>query len=144
MNWKKFLILVTVGGFLYLTIQIFESETLIKKGDVVVSISDVKNIDKFYQFIEDVKNKKKSQVRIVAFTKEGDPIIEELKFDGKIIRYTHDDSRDTFGGRDKGNATSIYDEIIVKEKTVYEKVYQEYFLKKEGKKNRMILQLQKN
>ena len=36
-------------------------------------------------------------LKITQFTHEGDPIVESISFDGKIITYHHDNSKDSYG-----------------------------------------------
>jgi Domain of unknown function (DUF4362) len=65
--------------------------------DIVVKHTSTENLDRLKEFIQNVNNKKKDEVRVVAYTKEGDPIIEDLTFDGKELKVTTDTTRDKFG-----------------------------------------------
>lgn len=71
------------------------------------------NIDKWDRFLENVKNKQKDQVRITLNSVEGDPIFYELKFDGKLLKYTYDNSSDKFGGTGKGRQSTVCTGIAV-------------------------------
>lgn len=74
-------------------------------GDVVLAWKY--NMDKWDRFLQQVKDGKKDQVRITGYTTEGDPTFYELKFDGKRLHYTYDNSRDAFGGSDKGRQSTV-------------------------------------
>lgn len=149
MNWKPIALL---GGIIFIVILIVNlmsdhefvpKKFVPNKDDVVLKMKEEKNIDRFYQFLDDVKNKKSSSVRIVHYTIEGDPIIQGLIYDGNKIKHTHDNSRDSFGGSDIGITETTYDEIVMNEKIIDGKVYQEYSLKKNGKDDMYLLSLQK-
>jgi hypothetical protein len=87
-------------------------ETAIKNGDVVDFHRDQYNTEKLEKFMENVQNGIKDKVRITGYTIEGGAIITDLEFDGKIIKYTYDNTRDGFGTptieKKKFNANSIY------------------------------------
>jgi hypothetical protein len=80
----------------------YRSEQAIKNGDVVNLHSTISNWERWEQFTKDVDQQKADQVRITSYTVEGDPIFEELVYDGKIVGYAYDDSMDKFGGNKKG------------------------------------------
>ena len=86
----------------------------IKRGDVVYQ-SEVINLERFEQFINNLSNKKEDKIRVTGYTHEGDPIFQDLQFDGKVIHYRFDNSNDEFAGNDKGVQTDICTEIIEKE-----------------------------
>lgn len=75
-------------------------EEAIDRGDVVYQ-SKVHNFNVFQNFLKKVEQKEEDQIRITAYTKEGDPIFQDLKFDGKTIHYVYDDSNDQYGGSTK-------------------------------------------
>lgn len=90
-----FLLLVLISGCLK------ENKTDqggIKKGDVVEKHGEIKNLEKFNEFIKNVNNGRKDKIRIVVYTIEGDPIFYTLNYDSKKINYTFDDSKDRYGG----------------------------------------------
>ncbi|MDP4091040.1 MAG: DUF4362 domain-containing protein [Bacillota bacterium] len=69
-----------------------------KKGDVVFGgFSDTINKDKFINFLNNLKSKKKDKVRITGITTEGGAIITDLISDGKTITLVQDTTRDGFG-----------------------------------------------
>lgn len=65
--------------------------------DIVDTHGDIENIERFHQFIENIKNNNADETRIVRFTTEGDPIIQDLNFDGEVIETTLDSRRDGYG-----------------------------------------------
>ena len=65
--------------------------------DIVVSNSGETNENRFFTFLENVNQGIKDTIRIVIYTEEGDPILQELNFTGEEISYTFDARRDTFG-----------------------------------------------
>ncbi|MEH7110628.1 DUF4362 domain-containing protein [Bacillus sp. JJ1764] len=65
--------------------------------DVVETHGKITNYSKFKEFLEDVTNGKNGEVRVVSYTNEGDPILHDLKYNGKNIKSTLDTTRDEFG-----------------------------------------------
>ncbi|MEI4829971.1 DUF4362 domain-containing protein [Bacillus sp. FJAT-53711] len=87
-----------------------------KKNDIVITMGEQSNLDKFQQFLTHVKSGKADKVRIVNYTDEGDPIFQTLNYDGININYLFDDSNDKFGGRHKGEKGDVC-KGIMKEKS---------------------------
>lgn len=85
----------------------YDSSKAIKRGDITFSPSGVHNLERFEQFLEHLANNQEDTVRVTSYTTEGDPIFEDLHFDGNNIQYTHDNSHDAFGGQDKGQETDV-------------------------------------
>ncbi|MED4783855.1 DUF4362 domain-containing protein [Brevibacillus choshinensis] len=79
----------------------YRSEQAIKNGDVVNLHGKISNWERWEQFIKNVDQQKADQVRITSYTTEGDPIFDELVYDGKGIEYTYDDSMDAYGGNNR-------------------------------------------
>jgi chitin deacetylase len=75
-------------------------------GDVVSSSSGFENLDKFARFLENVKNNITDTIRITRYTVEGDPIFDNLVFDGKLIHYTSDNTQDGYAGTGAGINTT--------------------------------------
>ncbi|MBA2875780.1 MULTISPECIES: DUF4362 domain-containing protein [Anoxybacillaceae] len=67
------------------------------KDDIVNKHGDITNLGKFMQFVENVNRGKEDKIRIVAYTVEGDPIIQDLEYDGESITLITDTTRDKFG-----------------------------------------------
>lgn len=65
----------------------------LKESDVV----DGNNFKNFTDFLEHVNEKEEDDIRIINYTNEGDPLIWNLSFDGKIISAEYDMSYDKWG-----------------------------------------------
>jgi hypothetical protein len=91
-------------------------EEAIKRGDIVF-LNKVINFERFEQFLNNLSNKNEDIIRITGYTDEGDPIFQDLKYDGKVIRYSYNNSNDAYGGSDKGLrkdvCTDISEEISI-------------------------------
>jgi hypothetical protein len=83
----------------------YHSKEAIKNGDILDDHGKISNLDKFKQFMKNVNNGVKDKVRITSYTKEGDPIFYNLDYNGKKIKYTYDDSQDSYGGSGEESAT---------------------------------------
>ncbi|MFJ5717842.1 DUF4362 domain-containing protein [Neobacillus sp. NPDC093127] len=92
----------------------YSSEEAIKRGDIVYQ-REAANLERFEQFLLNLSNKKEDTIRVTGYTDEGDPIFQDLQFDGKDIQYTYDNSKDEFGGKDKGIKKDVCTEITKKE-----------------------------
>lgn len=108
-------------------------------GDVVRSISVSGNFDKLNRFFENVEAKNADFIRIVFTTDEGDPIIQDLNFDGTVIHYAFDNTRDAFGG-EKGIHTRDYDHFICRNSSDGS---DEYVLVKDGSSEQHVISLPK-
>lgn len=88
--------------------------------DIVDSHGEITNLEKFKTFIKNVNEDKEDKIRVVRYTIEGDPILHDLEFDGKIITSTIDSTRDEFGSGKVSTATcQSIDVIETHEKTEY-------------------------
>jgi hypothetical protein len=92
----------------------YGSEEAIERGDVVYQ-NEVVNLERFEQFLINLSNKKEDTIRVTSYTHEGDPIFQDLRFNGKVIQYTYDNSNDEFAGNNKGIENDVCNEIIEKE-----------------------------
>ncbi|MBM7693751.1 hypothetical protein JOC77_003195 [Peribacillus deserti] len=72
-------------------------QTELAAGDVVDAHSRFENIEVLDQFVSNVQNKKKDNVRFVRYTNEGDPIFYDLRFNGEKIELEIDSTEDQFG-----------------------------------------------
>ncbi|MDR7071515.1 hypothetical protein J2X07_000490 [Fictibacillus barbaricus] len=57
-------------------------------------------MERLTHFIKQIEVRKKDKIRISHHTIEGDPIYEEVKYNGKIFNYKFDNSEDDFGVKD--------------------------------------------
>lgn len=82
------------------------SQEATQAGYVVAGPGGIANTNKLEGFYDDVQNNRISQVTIVRYTDEGDPIFVDLSYDEDSITYRHDNTWDAFGGQDKDVRTT--------------------------------------
>ncbi|MFT9816492.1 DUF4362 domain-containing protein [Lysinibacillus sp. NPDC056185] len=88
--------------------------------DIVDTHGEIKNLERFEDFFRNVQLGKEDSIRVAKYTIEGDPILHELKYDGKIIKSTYDSRRDQFGqGSIIHSACSLIDTAETNESTNY-------------------------
>lgn len=73
--------------------------------DIVDTHGQITNLEKFMEFVENVKQGREDKIRVVRYTTEGDPILHDLEYDGEIITSTTDTTRDEFGDGHVSTAT---------------------------------------
>jgi hypothetical protein len=73
--------------------------------DIVDMHGEITNLEKFMKFVENVNQGTEDKIRVVRYTTEGDPLLHDLKYDGKIITSTLDTTRDEFGNGSGSTAT---------------------------------------
>ncbi|MBK1812158.1 DUF4362 domain-containing protein [Clostridium sp. YIM B02505] len=106
------LTLIVVGIYwLIIHPKSYSYDTAVGNGDVVMGAGGKANIEKFHSFIKNVQNKQTDKIRITAYSKEGNPTIFDLDFDGKIIKCTTDNTRDLYG-RELSKRYGEYTKII--------------------------------
>lgn len=109
----RFILLIIF--FVLLSACRYTSEEAKSNGDLVVGPGGNYQYEKINQFLNHIDQQKSAQLRITSYTDEGDPIISDFNFDGKKIQYSYDNSRDKFGGRNKGKSTTTCEKIEKKE-----------------------------
>jgi hypothetical protein len=113
-----FLVLTIIGTYWFLIHpNTYKYKTAARNNNVVNSLSGNVNVNKLYNFIRNVENKKQDKIRIVSYTIEGDAIITDLKYDGNIIKCRTDSTRDRFGSRTINHGE--YTKIIMDENDRY-------------------------
>ena len=77
----------------------YNAETAAANGDVVVNslFDGYHNLDKWEAFVEHAASGVEGEVQVVHFTTEGDPVFDNLSFDGEWIIHQHDTSHDAYG-----------------------------------------------
>ena len=65
--------------------------------DVRNSHGSIEGIERMIHFYDNVQKGVASNLRIVHYTTEGDPIVTDLSYDGENLEVKHDSTRDTFG-----------------------------------------------
>ena len=96
----------------------YNYEDAVKNGDVVDLHGKMINTDKLNNFVDNVDKGHQDKVRITRYTIEGDPILYTLEYNGKIINYTVDTSRDAFGGTGKGIRSYQYSKAWKEDKQI--------------------------
>lgn len=95
-------------------------------SDIVVGLgSEITNLNTFVLFLDNVKQGKEDNIRIVSYTDEGDPIIKDVNYDGSSIYAETDTTRDKFG---TSRVESISCNSIDSKVTVTPEKSEEYFL----------------
>ncbi|WP_349288078.1 DUF4362 domain-containing protein [Pseudoalteromonas sp. BZP1] len=95
-------------------------------SDIVVGLgSEITNLNTFEIFLDNVKQGKEDNIRIVSYTDEGDPIIKDVNYDGTSIYAETDFTRDKFG---TSRVESISCNSIDSKVTVTPEKSEEYFL----------------
>ncbi len=78
-----------------------ESPELNVKGvgdvDVLNTHGSIDGIERMQRFYEDMKSGVSSDLRIVFYTIEGDPIVKDLKYNGESLEVKIDNTRDAYG-----------------------------------------------
>jgi len=90
-------------------------------GDIIVQ-KDVTNSGRFESFLKKSTKGQSDQIRITAFTTEGDPVLYDVKYDGKSYQYTSDSSRDQFGTTNDDRKNEVCKRLVKtseKEQSVY-------------------------
>ena len=68
-----------------------------KHSDVINRLNSLENGERLKEFVNHVKLGEKDSVRVIGYTIEGDPIIDNVAFDGKTLEVKHDTKRDKYG-----------------------------------------------
>ncbi|WP_312194079.1 DUF4362 domain-containing protein [Exiguobacterium sp.] len=92
-----------------------------ENGDIIVQ-NGVTNSDRFESFLNKSKQGKSDQIRITAYTTEGDPIVYDVEYGGKTYQYSSDSSRDQFGTTDDDRKNEVCKRLVKtseKEQSVY-------------------------
>lgn len=84
----------------------------LKNVDVLNSHGSIKGLEKMSNFHESVQKGVPSNLRIVHYTTEGDPIVTDLDYNGEFLEVKHDSTRDKFGS---GTITSTKCDNLIEE-----------------------------
>lgn len=69
----------------------------VENVDVLNTHGGIEGIERMQRFYKDMKSGEPSDLRIVFYTIEGDPIVKDLKFDGESLEVKTDSTRDEYG-----------------------------------------------
>jgi len=74
-------------------------EQAVDNGDVVFRLGEIANREIWDEFVMEVKKKNSASVQLTSYTKEGDPIFNDLEYDhqGKVFKHRFDTTHDTMG-----------------------------------------------
>jgi hypothetical protein len=76
-----------------------------KDNEIVNIHGNVENLRRLDVFVENNAAKKPDNIKITHYTIEGDPIYDEVVFNGKQMTVTHDNTEDKFGSGEIMNYT---------------------------------------
>ncbi|RSD28764.1 DUF4362 domain-containing protein [Mesobacillus subterraneus] len=81
--------------------------------DVLNTHGGIEGIERLQSFYKDMKNGVPSDLRIVFYTIEGDPIVKDLKYNGKSLEVKNDSTRDAYGsgGIQTINCSQLVEEV---------------------------------
>lgn len=65
--------------------------------DVIHRHDSIEGLERIVHFYDKVKGGTAADLRIVQYTIEGDPIVTDLRYDGKLLEVIYDTTRDKFG-----------------------------------------------
>ena len=83
--------------------------------DIVDKHGELANFERMEEFLSNIEWQAEDHIRIVHYTVEGDPIIQEVDFDGEIFTYVYDNTHDNFGSPEV--TTSVCTELEIKEES---------------------------
>lgn len=69
----------------------------VENVDVLDSHGSIEGIERMRGFYEDVQKGVPTELRLVRYTIEGDPIISDLTYDGKLLEVKYDTTHDAYG-----------------------------------------------
>jgi hypothetical protein len=75
--------------------------TNIDDNQIINMHGNVKNLERLDKFVERVGIGRSDEIRLTHYTIEGDPIYDEISFDGKELNIIHDTSEDKFGANER-------------------------------------------
>lgn len=75
---------------------------------------DIENETRLLEFIRNIETGKIDNIRVVGYTKEGDPILTDITFNGEQLEVSYDNTRDEYGSNEINSFNC--QKIIVKEK----------------------------
>lgn len=87
----------------------------VENVDIVNTHGRIEGVERMHAFYENVLNKVSSEIRIVHYTIEGDPIVTDVKYDEKGIELIHDSTRDAYGS---GEITTFKCGNLVQEQNI--------------------------
>ncbi|WP_167569079.1 DUF4362 domain-containing protein [Brevibacillus migulae] len=75
----------------------YDPKQAMANGDIVNVHGELSNLDVWEKFVANVKARVRDEVQIVKYTIEGEPIFDNLSFDGETIKHIYDNTHDVYG-----------------------------------------------
>ncbi|AWB46400.1 hypothetical protein DCC85_21010 [Paenibacillus sp. CAA11] len=72
-----------------------------ENGDVVITSTGMRNVKVWSEFYQKVSSGEKAKVQVTRYTTEGEPIFDNLEFNGSDLLFQHDSTWDSFGASEK-------------------------------------------
>lgn len=110
----------------------FGDNTVGKDEVAVIHGIETTNIERLDEFVKNVKNSRKDKIRLTTYTEEGDPIIHDLDYNGKVLKLTVDNTKDRFSAEEDRIIKTYEYSKISKEKRTDSTVY--YLINADGEK----------
>ncbi|ETP69996.1 hypothetical protein G159_04645 [Planococcus glaciei CHR43] len=63
----------------------------------IANSGDRENFDRLDRFLQSFKQQNPDHIKVIFYTTEGDPIYQDLEFDGQAIKSVYDSSEDQYG-----------------------------------------------
>lgn len=63
----------------------------------ILNGAERENLQRLGRFLQNFQQLKPDRVKVIFYTTEGDPIYQDLKFDGKAIKSIYDTTEDQYG-----------------------------------------------
>jgi hypothetical protein len=67
------------------------------KNEIINMHGNVKNLERLDLFVENFSSNNEDHIKITHYTIEGDPIYDEITYDGSVLTITNDNTEDKFG-----------------------------------------------
>ncbi|WNB91095.1 DUF4362 domain-containing protein [Bacillus sp. NEB1478] len=74
-----------------------EDQVVSTKNEIKMGNSRIENGERLYHFSKSSADHQSDKIRITQYTKEGDPIYQDINYDGKTYKYKLDTTEDKFG-----------------------------------------------
>ncbi|WP_342505056.1 DUF4362 domain-containing protein [Sporosarcina sp. FSL K6-2383] len=109
---QKLLYPLWILGIVLLSACSYDSEKAVKNGDVINMNGPVYNFPNFELFLDSIESDKRDSIRIANYTLEGDPTLYNLTFDGSLIHFEIDRSKNNNRGNDPAKVTMTCTNLV--------------------------------
>jgi len=80
--------------------------------DIVEMHGEIENMERFKEFLNNIEQEQRDNIRVVRYTTEGDPMLHDVEYDGEVIKSTTDTRRDKFGEGSINTTTCTSIEVV--------------------------------